>query len=180
MDIENIWRKYESSLRGFLLKNISNPDDVDDLLQEVLIKTYHKLPTLRDSNKVKSWLFQVTNNTIIDFYRSSKPKLSPTEPELWHKEPEQQVLQQLSQCILPFISALPKADADLLTAIEIEGLSQKEFAKKAGINYSTLKSRVQKSRKALFGLFNQCCTFSIDSQGRVTDYQAKNKTCSGC
>lgn len=180
VDIDKVWLEYESSLKGFLHKNISDPNDVEDVLQEVLIKTYKSLPKLRDNKKIKPWLFQIASNTIIDFYRRRKVDSDISEYEFSYTEPEQKVLQQLSKCIIPFINALPRQDADLLTAIEINGLTKKEFAEKIGVNYSTLKSRVQKSRKALFGLFDECCSFSIDSQGQVMDYHTKKKTCTGC
>ena len=180
MNVENIWHEYQGSLKRFLQKNISDPDDVDDLLQEVLIKSYNNLPKLRDSKKLKSWLFQIASNTIRDFYRRKKPNLDLESENLWYEEAELQASQQLSDCIVPFISALPKADADLLTAIEINGVSQKEYAETSGINYSTLKSRVQKSRQALYALFDQCCTFSIDSRGNVYQFQSKNQGCERC
>ena len=179
MDIEKVWSEYENNLKGFLHKNVSDPNDVEDLLQEILIKTYKNLPRLRHNKKIKSWLFQVANNTIVDFYRQCKANTGISEYELWYTEQEQKVLQQLSECIIPFINILPEQEANLLIAIEINGMSQKEYAKKTGVNYSTLKSRVQKSRKALLGLFNECCTFSTNSQGSVTGYQTK-KTCTGC
>nr|WP_064429687.1 RNA polymerase sigma factor SigZ [Vibrio bivalvicida] len=182
VNVEKVWSEYQSSLRGFLHKNVSDADDVEDLLQEVLIKTYKNLPKVRDNKKIKSWLFQIANNTIIDFYRQRRVEsdIDMIVNEFWHPEPTQEVLEQLAECVVPFINVLPKEEANLLTAIEINGISQTQYAEKMGINYSTLKSRVQKSRKMLYNLFDECCTFSIDSQGNVIDYQAKNNTCTSC
>ncbi|WP_305830881.1 RNA polymerase sigma factor SigZ [Photobacterium leiognathi] len=176
MNIEQIWSAYQSKLKGYLHNNIANPDDVDDLLQDILIKTHHKLPTLNDESKIKSWLFQIARNTIIDFYRRQQVEREhqdSQENSLWNEEQEQSILQQLSECMSPFINALPEAEAQLLTAIEINGMSQKDYAEQTGIKYSTLKSQVQKSRKSLHQLFNTCCTFSVDSQGNLMDYQPK-------
>ncbi|WP_019612859.1 RNA polymerase sigma factor SigZ [Psychromonas ossibalaenae] len=180
MNIEKICSEYQTSLKAFLHKNISNSDDVDDLLQEILIKTYHNLTTVHDSNKIKSWLFQVANNTIIDFYRQRGKGAELSQDKLWYSDTEENVLQQLSMCVVPFINELPREDAALLTAVEIDGISQKEYAEKIGMKYSTLKSRVQKSRKILHSLFNECCEFSIDNQGRVMNFQARKKKCSSC
>ncbi|MCJ8272648.1 MAG: RNA polymerase sigma factor SigZ, partial [Psychrosphaera sp.] len=69
MNLETLWLAYQSNLKAFLHKNVSNPNDVEDLLQEILIKTHQNLGQLKDSKKVKSWLFQIANHTIIDFYR---------------------------------------------------------------------------------------------------------------
>ncbi|MBP2699586.1 RNA polymerase sigma factor SigZ [Photobacterium lucens] len=178
MNIEQIWSAYQSKLKGYLHNNIANPDDVDDLLQDILIKTHHKLPTLNDDSKIKSWLFQIARNTIIDFYRHQqveKKHQDSQENSLWYEVQEDSILQQLSECMTPFINALPEAEAQLLTAIEINGMSQKDYAEQTGIKYSTLKSQVQKSRKSLHQLFNACCTFSVDSQGNLMDYHPKEQ-----
>ncbi|WP_394391901.1 RNA polymerase sigma factor SigZ [Shewanella woodyi] len=180
MNVEKVWSEYQTSLKAFLHKNVSNIDDVDDLLQEILIKTYKNLATVHDSKKIKSWLFQIAHHTIIDFYRQRGKERDIAPNDLWYNKPEKEMLEQLSQCIAPFISRLPKEDAAILTAVEIEGTSQKAYAEKLGIKYSTLKSRVQKSRKQLHSLFDECCEFSIDKQGNIIDFQSKKSNCTNC
>ncbi|WP_028865943.1 RNA polymerase sigma factor SigZ [Psychromonas aquimarina] len=180
MNVETIWPEYQAGLKAFLYKNVSNPDDVEDLLQEILIKTYQNLNTVKENTKVKSWLFQIAGNTLIDFYRSRAKGADITQEILWYAQPDKNVFQQLSLCILPFINALPEEEAKLLTAVEIDGLSQKAYAEKIGVKYSTLKSRVQKSRQMLYGLFSDCCELSIDHKGNLMDFQAKRKNCSSC
>ncbi len=177
MNVETIWKEYRQSLKAFLHKSVANPDDVDDLLQEILIKTYHNLATIQETKKIKSWLFQVANHTIIDFYRKRGSKTVPDGENLWFDESQDSITEKLAQCVTPFINQLPEEEAQLLKAIEIEGISQKDYAKQHGIKYSTLKSRVQKSRHKLLGVFNQCCSFSIDSRGNVSDYERKQPKC---
>ncbi|GAM76928.1 RNA polymerase sigma factor sigZ [Vibrio ishigakensis] len=180
MKIEAVWSEYQGALKAFLHKNVSDPDDVDDLLQEVLIKSFNNLSAVKDASKMKSWLFQVANNTLIDFYRKRGKTHDIDEEDLWHGESEENIIGELSDCIMPFIDALPDNQAALLRAIELEGVSQKEYAEQQGIKYSTLKSQVQKSRQNLLGLFKQCCDFSIDSRGNIMTYEQKSSDCSGC
>ncbi len=177
MNIEAIWKEYRQSLKAFLHKNVACPADVDDLLQEILIKTYHNLATIQETKKIKSWLFQVANNTMIDFYRKRGGKNILDGESLWFDDSQESVTQKLAPCIMPFIDQLADEEAQLLKAIEINGLSQKEYAEQHGIKYSTLKSRLQKSRRKLFAVFNQCCSFSIDQRGNVIDYEEKNPGC---
>ncbi|SON49899.1 RNA polymerase sigma factor SigZ [Vibrio tapetis] len=181
MKFESIWSAYQSSLKAFLHSRIANPEDAEDLFQEILIRTYHGFQTVTDGSKIKPWLFQIANNTIIDFYRKNKKQNALTEDDLWYSEQNsEQVIHDLSQCLLPFINQLPNQDAELLIAIEIEDVSQKDYAYKHGINYSTLKSRVKQSRAKLFNLFNNCCDFSIDSRGNIMEYQPKSGNCDRC
>ncbi|MEZ9628497.1 RNA polymerase sigma factor SigZ [Vibrio breoganii] len=184
MKIEAIWSEYQASLKVFLLKNVSNADDVDDLLQEIMLKTHQNLHRIEDVNKLKPWLFQVANRAIIDFYRARARKDNFNPDDLWYENIEESLYQQMTHCVHPFIQALPEEEAKLLTAIEIEGLSQKEYAQQIGVAYSTLKSRVQKGRKLLLEVFNQCCDFSVNEQGELVDIHTKNgarsRSCSKC
>lgn len=180
MNIQNIWAEYQSILKSFLHSKVSNPDDVDDLLQEILIKTHKNLQTVNDNKKIKSWLFQIAHNTIIDFYRQSSKANALTVDDLWYEQEAPQVTKELSLCVLPFIKELPAEDAELLMAIEIEEISQKDYANLKKINYSTLKSRVKKSRHKLYSLYKNCCDFSLDHQGNLSQFKQKNASCSSC
>ena len=64
MEFKQLWQEYGNQLRVFLRSRVKNPADVDDLLQEILIKTYQHLNTVKDSEKFLSWLFQVARNTL--------------------------------------------------------------------------------------------------------------------
>ncbi|MGF1724843.1 RNA polymerase sigma factor SigZ [Photobacterium nomapromontoriensis] len=179
MDLDQIWNEYRGSIKGFLHKHVSNPDDVDDLKQEILIKTYQNLHTLQDATKIKPWLFQIANHVIIDFYRRRAKQTGWREEDLWYSEEPSTMRAELAHCVLPFIQALPADEAEMLRAIELNGESQKEFAQKKGLKYSTLKSRVKKSRQHVLELFQECCDLSLDKYGNVIDFEAKKKGC-GC
>lgn len=176
IQLEQVWGEYQQSLKSFLYSKVNHHEDVEDLLQEILIKTYQNLSTLKDADSIKSWLFQVANRTIIDFYRKRARNQRDQELEtddLWFENGERELEQEMSACIAPFIQALPESNASLLSAVDLEGQSQKALAEAEGISYSTLKSRVQKSRGELKALFEGCCHFSLDKNGSVVDYERK-------
>ena len=180
MNTEKVWQQYSQSLRAFLHSKISDPHDVEDLLQEILIKTHRTMGSLRASDKLKPWLFQLANNTVIDFYRKRGKDRTIDPDVLCYGEDTPLAQEQLSGCVLPFIDALPSETASLLKAIDIEGRSQKEYAAELGISYSTLKSRVQRGRLKLRELFEQCCHMDLDRQGRVIEYRARSGRCDNC
>lgn len=164
--LQAVWPRSLLCLNGFLSFKISNPADVEDLLQNILIKAYQNIDTLNAQESLKPWLFQIANRTIIDFYRKQANKRELTAEDLWYEQ-EEPAENELASCIRPFVQALPDKYAQLLTAIELEGISQKAYAEKTGVSYSTLKSRVQKSRAELKKLFDQCCSFQLDGRGNA-------------
>ncbi|WP_186171784.1 RNA polymerase sigma factor SigZ [Vibrio chagasii] len=186
LDLEQVWAEYQQTLKAFLHSKVSNSADVDDLLQEILIKTFQNLHKVQDASSVKSWLFQLANNTIIDFYRKHARQQRDSKidaDDLWFADLDhnEEFKQNLSLCIEPFIQALPEQSAALLLAVDIKGQSQKEIAEAQNISYSTVKSRVQKSRGDLKNLFEQCCNLSLDKQGNVIDCDLKPESgCSNC
>ncbi len=180
MNIENLWGEYSSNLRAFLQSKISDRDDVDDLLQEVLIKTHNQIGTLRSKDKVKPWLFKIATNTIIDFYRKRGRGVSVELDTLWQRENEVDIQLELSACILPFINELPPETAEVLRVVDLQGISQKRYAAELGIGYSTLKSRVQRGRSQLRTLFDSCCHLELDRRGSVVSYESKSGSCKGC
>lgn len=179
-DFSAVWTDYRSVLSAFLHSRISNPSDAEDVLQEILLKTHGSLGTLKDGSNLKSWLFQIANNAIIDFYRMKKNDRSLPTVDLWYEAMADDERHILEDCVAPFIDALPEEAGQLLRKIELEGVSQKDTAEQLGISYSTLKSRVQSSRAKLLALFQNCCDFSLDSRGNVIGYQGKAPVCGDC
>lgn len=179
--LDMIWQKYGQNIKALLHSKVSNPDDVDDLLQDVLLKTHQNIGTLKSQEKLKPWLLRLTYNTLIDFYRKQGLTQPINSDDLWYNNLDQpEVAYQLSQCILPFIHALPADTATLLQAIDIEGQSQKQYATTHNINYSALKSQVQRGRKQLRNLFEECCHFEQDKRGNIAEYHRKSTSCSMC
>ncbi len=180
MNIEEVWPEYRTRLRAFLHARVSNPADVDDLLQEISIKVFSGLPQLKDPSKLQAWLFQTANRAIIDHYRTSARGRDVHPDDLWYAADDPGVRQELAACVEPFLNALPAETARMLTAIDIEGMSQTDYAKANGLSYSTLKTRVQKGRAALRDSFQDCCTLTIDARGDIADYDPKSDNCKKC
>lgn len=182
MNLEKIWAQYRSALKAFLHAKVSNSADVDDLLQDILLKTYQNLSKLRGDDSIKSWLFQIANHSIIDFYRRNgranelKESLHMEAEDAvgYESQSDNEIKNELSHCIAPFVQALDQQSADLLTAIDLNNESQKTYAQSQGISYSTLKSRVQKARGELRALFDGCCQMTLDAQGNLMDYEQNN------
>ncbi|MEM9273389.1 MAG: RNA polymerase sigma factor SigZ [Cyanobacteria bacterium P01_F01_bin.143] len=180
MDIENIWEEYRADILAFLHSRVANADDVDDLLQDILIKAYKKIHTVKSERSVKSWLFQIANHTIIDFYRKKNKSWALEIEDLGLSEDSFDTMEELSHCVKLLIDWLPKKTAELIIAIDIQGQSQKEYASNLDLNYSTVKSQVQKGRKQLRKQFEDCCYLSFDQYGSVIDFEPKSQDCPKC
>lgn len=63
------------------------PDDIEDLLQEIFIKTYQHLNAYDEELKFSSWIYRIAHNHVIDYFRKAKsrPQMSFLEDDEWEK-----------------------------------------------------------------------------------------------
>lgn len=168
---ETVWVEFSNQLKRFILGRISDPSLADDILQEVFVKIHSRIDTLRDDSKIRTWIYQITRNTIIDYYRSRKITLEiPEDIDESHKDPLDTPSQELSFGLEDMIKELPEKYGQALMLTEFQGLPQREVAQKLGISVSGAKSRVQRARRMLKDSLMRCCHIEFDRYGTIIDY----------
>ena len=179
--IEQIWKEYHTGLHSFIQSRVRDESIADDILQKVFIRIHSRIDTLKNSRKMQSWIYQITRNTLIDHYRSHRTMEEiPESLEAPEMDLGDKTRQEIEGCFLPMIQSLPEHYRETLLLSEIEGLTQKEVAKKQGISISGAKARIQRGRSMLKDMLLECCRFEFDHLGNVTDYEEKGVCCDGC
>jgi RNA polymerase sigma-70 factor (ECF subfamily) len=146
-------------LFNFALRLTGSREEAEDLLQESYFKAYKYFHQLRDQNKFKEWLFQITANQFKNFLRKKKKEntfyqddseYQFVEPEKAYRNPDEMHLQSdrsaLVQKALRMVS--PKM-RNVLVMFELEGYSIEEVASSLNISRGTVKSRLHYARKKL-------------------------------
>jgi RNA polymerase sigma-70 factor (ECF subfamily) len=173
-----IWKDYHSKLHGFIQSRVGDPSTADDILQDVFTRIHSRIDTLRNANKIRSWIYQITRNAIIDHYRAHRAtEALPETLVAVEAEPSDQARQEIARCLVPMIQALPETYRQTMMMSEIEGLTQKQVAEKQGISVSGAKARVQRGRAKLRDMLLDCCQFQFDHRGRVMDYEDREGAC---
>jgi len=174
-DTEELWKIYHKQLLGFISSKISNKESAQDVLHEVFIKIHSKLHTLNDITRIRAWIYQITRNTIIDYYRKNKSK---EKIPLWTQEvqEENEVLkEELSLCLGYLISKLPPKYKTAIQISEIEGKTQKELAEYENITLAGAKSRVQRGREILKHMIFECCELEINTYSNQLELDIKDE-----
>lgn len=176
MNIESLWETFHGPLKNFLLKRTADEHAVEDILQMVFIKIHKHVEDLHDEQKLRSWIYQITRNTLADYYRKNKKmeSLSDSLTDMQDKN-EEEVTRELAECIRPMVQKLPNIYREAVELSELEGYTQKELSEQLGISYSGAKSRVQRGREKLKEMLLVCCHFQFDRFGHIIDYEAKNE-----
>ena len=175
---EQIWKEFNKQLLGFIKTRINDDEIANDILQEVFIKIHRNINSVKDNEKITNWVYQITRNSIIDFYRNKKNKSVFTD--LNNILPQEIKVQNsdFSKCIIPFIKQLPNKDQEILNKVSFGGISQKEYAEQYNLSYSATKSRVQRAREKLKMAFVNCCDIKTDKYGNIISHTKRK--CSDC
>ena len=178
---ERVWETFHAPLQQFIRHRVSDDATAEDLLQDVFLNIHQHVDTLRDVKKLESWIYQVTRNAIIDYYRSIRTTTTLEDPEalqLAEDLPDEDVISELFPCVRAMVTSLPAQDRQALILTEYQGLTQKELAERLGLSLSGAKSRVQRARAKLKQQLLACCHFELDRRGHVIDYQPRYACCS--
>ena len=171
--IENLWHSFRRPLWLYVHKSVPISADTDDIVQDIYLKISQHSTTLEGSH-IRSYLYTTAKHAVADYYRAKRKKEDQSFPEfgIQDSSASQELTllthQLLDRCLLPMIETLPKEYADALKAVELDGVSQKEFAKNLGISYSGAKSRVQRGRLMLRKLIEASCHYLFDKYGNVS------------
>ncbi|HPG39316.1 MAG TPA: RNA polymerase sigma factor SigZ [bacterium] len=167
---ESIWQACSQTLKVFIQRRTNDPTLADDILQDVFIKVHNNIAGVKDEQKICSWLYQITRNTIIDYYRKHKKLEGEPLPEIPDcEEPDTGAADEVANGLKDMVMDLPEMYAQALLQVEFAGLTQKEYALKTGISVSGAKSRVQRARQMLKDNLMRCCHFEFDHYGTIID-----------
>lgn len=178
LSTEHIWNSFHKELLGFINSSLKDRSASQDVLQDVFLKIHTKRHTLKDEQKLVSWVWQITRNTILDHLRSRKLLAGNSDdiPENIPGTNSEDTFNRLfAQSMFPFVQNLPKHYRDAIIRVDLEGMSQKQFALESGISYTATKSRVQRARLHLKALFLQCCAMPADKYGNILDMIPQKK-----
>jgi RNA polymerase sigma factor (sigma-70 family) len=155
--ISEVVKREQSRLRNFIRRRVPDPEDAEDVLQDVFYKLVEANRLLMPIDHITGWLFRVARNRIIDLFRKKKPErlrdtvVADDDDELLQLEdllpatdagPEASYARNVLLDELELaIEELPEAQRAVFVAHELEGRSLKEIADETGVNLNTLLSR---------------------------------------
>ncbi|MEW6182511.1 MAG: sigma-70 family RNA polymerase sigma factor [Bacillota bacterium] len=138
---------------------------------------------MKDEKKVSAWVYRITRNAIVDYYRRKEktPELTQIpEPTVNVSLDELSVNAEISNCLPEMIGHLPEKYKQAIIFAEFHNLTQKELGEKVGLSLSGAKSRVQRAREKLKEMLLGCCDLEFDRLGNIIDYKHKSNACKFC
>ena len=155
---DTLVQKYQPVIYAQARLLVQNPQDAEDLTQEVFIKAYQNLPKLRDASRFAGWLSQIVKNACMTWLHQQKetskscqrdvdPILSLSSAEA---TPEQFLMKkELNQTILEAIDSLPAVDGAVAHDFYIDHLSYDEISEKRELSHRAIPSRLHRAKQRI-------------------------------
>lgn len=164
--ITDAWDSHENELRNFLMKHVKDQHLADDLLQDVFVKALAKNDQFCRLNNTRAWLFRVTRNRLIDYFRTQKIYTDVPDDLPEDKHIVEPVV-KLSQCLPTALKRLSDNDKEIIQLCDLDGMGQAEFARLKKLSTAGAKSRIQRARKRLKKELHSACAIVFDELGNV-------------
>lgn len=159
MTATDLWSEFRTAVAGFFARRGVPSSDVDDLVQEVFLRVHRGLGSLEDDRRVAGWLFTIARNVLRDRLRR------PSDEKRWALSGES-IDDGLRECVVSMVDSLDEPYRSALHAVELDGESQADAARRLGLSHAGMKSRVQRGRAKLRELFDACCEVEWDRYGK--------------
>ena len=150
-DLEQIYAEYGKKVMGYIRARVQRWADAEDLSSDVFEKVQRKLGDFDNSKaSVSTWIFTITRNTVIDYFRRSRPSEELDENLSDDTEVDENLLNQ--ECLSELagaLKALPEELRDLIVLRYYEQRPLTEIAEIMGLSYGAVKLRHQSALSKL-------------------------------
>lgn len=156
LEFQLLCQRYRDDLYRYARSLLGNPADAEDAVQEVLLRLWNQLPTLRWLN-LKGWLFRITRNHCLDVLRRRSSAGLPVGEEVLEEQEDEYALNpsraaedasRLEQAHA-LLRRLPESLRSVFVLYEVNGLRYREIAAALELPINTVKVRLLRARQHL-------------------------------
>lgn len=177
-----LWDEFHQKLMHYIKTMVNNPCDAEDILQEVFIKIFNNIDQVKTPSAVKPWIYKITKNTVMDFYKKKKDITVLPENLDMIEQPLENIdnmNNEIAKCMSNMLFALPRKYQDVYNLHENKEMKHKEIAEELHISVSASKVRLNRTKEMLRKKLLNCCDFEVDKYGNIINYHQKG-TCTDC
>ncbi len=149
--MEKIYAEYFRKVTSYVRSHIDRVHDQEDIVHDVFLKVYANLDKYDEGrSSISTWIYTITKNTVIDYYKSRKSSL-PLEESTAEDSGLDEDIEVLSEAL----SRLDKRERDLIILHYYKGYTLKNIAEMMDISYIYAKVIHKKTLKDLEKLLGE-------------------------
>jgi len=152
-----IYKRYEKPIYNYLNRLVYDKDILDEIFQEVFTKIYVKAETFKAKYSFKAWIYKVSMNQYIDYYKRLKRRnkifdsnedmtnVKYDAPETLDKIISEESINKINK----LLDELPEKYKQAVILKKIEGMTFEEVANVMGVSSRSVKSYVARGVEML-------------------------------
>ena len=143
MEIEQIYLQYKGKVLGYIRSHVNSNADAEDICSDVFEKIRLKLDAYDSSkSQLGTWIYSITRNSVIDFYRRQKQESEPDENLADDTPIDEGLLKAESLSMLAAaLKKLPEMHRNIIVLHYYERKPLTEIAEMLSISYGAVKLR---------------------------------------
>ena len=158
---DELMKRYERRIFGYLLRSVRNYEDAEELTLEVFFKAYRALGAWEPKAKFSTWLYTIASNLSIDYHRSKsrQPVYMLEDEDVIEKRliatdissnPEKNLEdKERGRLIREAVDELSAKQKTVFMLARYEGMQIKEVAETLGMAEGTVKIHLHRAIKKL-------------------------------
>jgi RNA polymerase sigma-70 factor (ECF subfamily) len=149
--------RYHPAVFRWSLIFARDPDEAEDIAQEVFVRAHRQLSQYRSDGSLGAWLYAITRRAATQLRRSQRRRrrlsLSPGAAplrEVYTTDPGGRVdRERAANVIRELFSELPARQREIFDLVDLQGLSPAEAAERTGMKAVSVRASLFKARSAI-------------------------------
>ena len=145
LDLQQVYTDYKGKVMGYIRARVRGWADAEDLCADVFEKVQRKISGYDESKaSVSTWIFTITRNTVIDYFRKNRPAEELDENLKDDAVVDERLLRTETMSELAAaLRRLPQQMMDIIVLRYYDGKSLTEIARMMNLSYGAVKLRHQ-------------------------------------
>jgi len=156
-----IVERYEAKMKRYSRKFLSDNEDINDVVQDIFIKSYKNIQSFDKQRKFSSWLYRIAHNELVNALKKKKKKQflplfdldifiphSLRDDSFAREIDNQDMKKMISQCL----DKLKLKYREPIILYYLEELSYKEISDVLQIPVSTVGIRIKRAKEKIKSL----------------------------
>ena len=152
---EALFRSHYESLHIFAKSFIADPDQAEEIVQDVFFKIWEKRHQLDITTSIKAYLYSSVRNTCLNYIKHLKVRAGYADfamnnnSETFSDVDEQVEYSELEEKIRALMESLPEQCQRIFRMSRFDGKKQREIAEELGISIKTVENQMGRALKVM-------------------------------
>jgi RNA polymerase sigma-70 factor (ECF subfamily) len=142
------------------IKMLNDKEVAEELTQDVLIKCIEKINLFEGKSKLKTWVYKIAHNEVLNYLRKNKLNTTALNEETINFNTDNSLIEDMNekdikQFIQIHFEKLPVDQREMLTLFYLEELSLKEIGEITELSLSNVRVKLYRAREKFRMLLNK-------------------------